>query len=144
MLLLSFIVGDVLWCIAGQLVKLMQVLIDGAATLAQVAKLFLLQGHHAWWNMCMAESLHKLISSDGLSISVGLGEVIPPLGCRSIKMVRDKEHPLTISALDHVPLPANCSKQSSASIGSILLERVGGHNLMNSTMLALRGGGAIA
>jgi hypothetical protein len=61
----------------------------------------------------------ELVQCDGVDVYMGVAVCLPPVGCRSIELVRGKKDFLVIRALGDHEILLNPLSQSSASIGSL-------------------------
>jgi hypothetical protein len=74
----------------------------------------------------------ELIPGDGVDVHMGIAVRLPPVGCCVIELVHSKKDLLTISALGDHEFLFNPLSQSSASMGSLVYEKVVGRVHRNS------------
>jgi hypothetical protein len=79
---------DFMWGVARQLSELGDVLVHRHGPLFQILKILLLQLDNSLGNMTCTESSSELQPIDALRFLMGFHVSIPPVGCRTRKMVR--------------------------------------------------------
>ncbi len=79
---------DLMQGVVRQLSELGDLLIHRHGPQFQILKLFLLQLDHSLGNMMCTESSSKFWPVDALGLLVGFHISIPPIGCRTIELVR--------------------------------------------------------
>jgi hypothetical protein len=104
---LLFISVDFMRSIARQLSELGDVLVHRHGPLFQFLKLLLLQLDNSLGNMMCTKSSSEFWSVDALEFLMGFHVSIPPIGCRTRKLVRGQQHLLTVVALHHLQLLLN-------------------------------------
>jgi hypothetical protein len=83
----------------------------------------------------------ELIPHDGVDVHMGVAICLPPVGCRSIELMRGKKDLLVIHALGDHEFFSTPLSQSLVSIGSLAYENLVGRVCKNSPSLDGGGGG---
>jgi hypothetical protein len=121
--------------IARQLGEPSNILIHHHRALPQVLELFLFQLDHALGNVMSAESGPELLPNDALRLLMSIHIRIPPFRCRSLQLVRCKEHSFPDTTLYNLKLLLNRLQPVVCIHGFHIMRKVGRLSPLELTQL---------